>query len=220
MLENSTAVVAPKLPPSAPRDAHRKRQHGRSRATNNPRFLLKWPLTPRAVRLVIDSEQASVLDGGSADLGKLNVAVQSLIALLPNRELPKPERDAPSRADPRAAMWRVYSEMRARGAAGFEGYDGKVKQVEALQARVAELERELSQLKGEAPGQESPPAALPGNVRTLSPKGAPAASTELAQPKPRPSPSVVVVEPRDEPWRAYVEPDGSIRSTPRGPWSI
>ena len=36
-----------------------------------------------ALRLVIDSEQASILSGGSADLGKLNVAVQSLIALLP-----------------------------------------------------------------------------------------------------------------------------------------
>ena len=39
----------------------------------------------------IDHEQASILDGGSADLGKLNVAVQSLIALLPGRELPAPE---------------------------------------------------------------------------------------------------------------------------------
>ena len=37
-----------------------------------------------ALRLVIDSEQASpFFSGGSADLGKLNVAVQSLIALLP-----------------------------------------------------------------------------------------------------------------------------------------
>jgi hypothetical protein len=44
-----------------------------------------------ALRLVIDAEQASVLSGGSADIGKLNVAVSSLIALLPGRELPKPE---------------------------------------------------------------------------------------------------------------------------------
>jgi hypothetical protein len=42
-----------------------------------------------ALRLVIDSEKAGILSGGSADLGKLNVAVQSLIALLPNRELPE-----------------------------------------------------------------------------------------------------------------------------------
>jgi hypothetical protein len=24
----------------------------------------------------------------------------------------------------------------------------------------------------------------------------------------------------DEPWKAYVNPDGSIRSTPRGPWDV
>ena len=40
---------------------------------------------------MIDHEQASVLSGSSADLGKLNVAVSSLIALLPGRELPAPE---------------------------------------------------------------------------------------------------------------------------------
>jgi hypothetical protein len=44
-----------------------------------------------ALRLVIDAEQANVLSGNQADLGKLNVAVQSLIALLPGRELPAPE---------------------------------------------------------------------------------------------------------------------------------
>src|SRR3984893_4946952 len=65
-----------------------------------------------ALRLVIDHEQSCVLSGGSADLGKLNVAVQSLIALLPGRELPKPES---SREDPRQVMWEIYSEMRARG---------------------------------------------------------------------------------------------------------
>src|SRR6202047_5109943 len=43
-----------------------------------------------ALRLVIDHEQATVLSGNQADLGKLNVAVQSLIALLPGRELPAP----------------------------------------------------------------------------------------------------------------------------------
>jgi hypothetical protein len=53
-----------------------------------------------ALRLVIDAEQASVLSGSSADLGKLNVAVQSLIALLPGRELPEPE----SRDDHEAAI--------------------------------------------------------------------------------------------------------------------
>jgi hypothetical protein len=74
-----------------------------------------------ALRLVIDSEQASVLDGGSADLGKLNVAMQSLIALLPGRELPEP---ASNREDPREAMWATYKQMRDRGAQFGIGYDG------------------------------------------------------------------------------------------------
>jgi hypothetical protein len=38
-----------------------------------------------ALRLCIDHEQANVLSGGSADLAKLNIAVQSLIALLPGK---------------------------------------------------------------------------------------------------------------------------------------
>jgi hypothetical protein len=54
-----------------------------------------------ALRLVIDAEQAAVLDGNQADLGKLNVAVSSLIALLPGRELPEPES---SREDHEAAI--------------------------------------------------------------------------------------------------------------------
>src|SRR5437764_13868727 len=62
-----------------------------------------------ALRLVIDHEQASVLSGGSADLGKLNVAVQSLIALLPGASLPEP---ASSRPDPRQMMWQTYKQMR------------------------------------------------------------------------------------------------------------
>jgi hypothetical protein len=90
-----------------------------------------------ALRLVIDSEQASILSGGSADLGKLNVAVQSLIALLPNRELPE---SAASRADPRAHMWAVYSEMRRRGADVGQGYDGLKLENERLKAKIAELE--------------------------------------------------------------------------------
>jgi hypothetical protein len=91
-----------------------------------------------ALRLVIDSEQASILSGGSADLGKLNVAVQSLIALLPNRELPE---SAASRADPRAHMWAVYSEMRRRGelAEPTSTYEGMKAEVERLRGEIAAL---------------------------------------------------------------------------------
>src|ERR1700737_312448 len=68
-----------------------------------------------ALRLVIDHEQSCVLSGGSADLGKLNVAVQSLIALLPGRELPEPDSQ---REDPREVMWQLYKTMRERGEIG------------------------------------------------------------------------------------------------------
>jgi hypothetical protein len=163
------------------------------------------------LRLSIDSAQADALDGRAADLGRLIVATESLVKLLPS----EPPKAASSHVDPRQRMWETYSAMRERGEA-FE----RTQVVPGLQARIAELEAEIAQLKGEGPPEPSPQGRLPENVRTLSPKGAPAASTEPAQPKPRPSPSVVVIEPRDEPWRAYVEPDGSIRSTPRGPWSI
>src|ERR1700730_12211822 len=70
-----------------------------------------------ALRLVIDHEQSCVLSGGSADLGKLNVAVQSLIALLPGRELPAPESQ---REDPREVMWQLYKTMRERAEIGLK----------------------------------------------------------------------------------------------------
>jgi hypothetical protein len=89
-----------------------------------------------ALRLVIDHEQASVLSGGSADLGKLNVAVQSLIALLPGSELPAPERD--DHPDPRKEMFRVYMEMRTRGEVPPEGH---------FQHRIGELEAENAELR-------------------------------------------------------------------------
>ena len=44
------------------------------------------------LRLAIDGEQATVLDGGSADLAKLITATENLIRLLPGRALPEPDR--------------------------------------------------------------------------------------------------------------------------------
>jgi hypothetical protein len=90
-----------------------------------------------ALRLVIDSEQASVLSGSSADLGKLNVAVQSLIALLPGRELPAPESDHP---DPRVKMWEIYRTMRERGEVPPEGWH---------QHRINRLELENARLRAQ-----------------------------------------------------------------------
>jgi hypothetical protein len=94
-----------------------------------------------ALRLVIDYEQAAVLDGGGADLGKLNVAVASLIALLPNRELPSQER----REDPRAALLALILQQRERAGVPDEGTTRAT--INALTAENAQLKARL----GDAP---------------------------------------------------------------------
>jgi hypothetical protein len=96
-----------------------------------------------ALRLVIDHEQGCVLSGGSADLGKLNVAVQSLIALLPGRELPAPESQ---REDPREVMFKIYMEMRERGEVPPEGH---------FQHRINELELENERLRAALGGSSA-----------------------------------------------------------------
>jgi hypothetical protein len=103
-----------------------------------------------ALRLVIDSEQANVLDGGQSDLGKLNVAVQSLIALLPNRELPEPASSCP---DPREIMWQTYLGMRKRGelADPTSTYEGQQRRIAELEAKVAELEAAAAAWSSEEP---------------------------------------------------------------------
>src|ERR1700732_2014291 len=91
------------------------------------------------LRLSIDSAQADALEGRAADLGRLIVATESLVKLLPS-DPPKPESQ---RDDPRVVLWNIIKEGRDRAALGFEGYDGKVKQVEALQGEVAALKAQL-----------------------------------------------------------------------------
>ena len=92
------------------------------------------------LRLSIDSAQADALEGRAADLGRLIVATESLVKLLPS-DPPKPE--ASQRDDPRVVLWNIIKEGRDRAALGFEGYDGKCKQIEALQGEVAALKAQL-----------------------------------------------------------------------------
>jgi hypothetical protein len=165
-----------------------------------------------ALRLVIDHEQATVLDGGGADLGKLNVAVQSLIALLPGRELPEP---ASSRPDPREIMLRTYRQMRERGQIPPEG---------TLQAKINEQAAEIAALKAQLAGLpdvptlvETVPAPAGANVVPLpkppsAPAAAPAARATAAPPQ--------YDYNKNSDWKNYVNSDGSIRSTPRGRWDI
>jgi hypothetical protein len=107
------------------------------------------------LRLSIDSAQADALEGRAADLGRLIVATESLVKLLPS-DPPKPE--ASQRDDPRVVLWNIIKEGRDRAALGFEGYDGKCRQVEALQAEIVRLKAGC----GLPPsGTISPTAALP-----------------------------------------------------------
>jgi hypothetical protein len=93
------------------------------------------------LRLAIDGEQATVLDGGSADLAKLITATENLIRLLPGRALPEPEQD---HTDPRQVLWEIYKTMRERGEINLKPEAG-------LHLRIAELEGEIAALKGGAP---------------------------------------------------------------------
>jgi hypothetical protein len=175
-----------------------------------------------ALRLVIDSEQASILSGGQADLGKLNVAVQSLIALLPNRELPEPAPVDGGPNDPRVHMWNTYKQMRDRGADVGQGYDGALK-------RIATLEAEIAALKAGAPapdlvapetsGARAQPL-LPDNVVPMPrPSSAPAAGPTVTNVTVAAPPSAPAYDYNaNQDWKSYVNPDGSIRSTPRGRW--
>jgi hypothetical protein len=155
------------------------------------------------LRLVIDDAGATVLNGSSTDLGRLITATESLIALLPNRELPKPAPRADDPNDPRKHMWAVYSEMRRRGALAGEGLDGKVRRIAELEARVAELEAALA---GRAPG-ESTATPLPDNVVKLPPSAP-------SKPAPPPRATGLLTDAVDEPWRPFVS--GGSR---RDPWA-
>jgi hypothetical protein len=132
----------------------------------------------------------------------IDAATESLIKLLPGRELPKP---TSSRDDPRETMLRTYLQMRERGALAGEGYDGKV-------ARIAELEAEVAALKARLAGKsehsdipavvERVPASAGGNVVPLPRPAAPAAPTYDYN--------------KERGWRDHVLPDGSISREPFG----
>jgi hypothetical protein len=178
----------------------------------------------------IDHEQASILDGGSADLGKLNVAVQSLIALLPGRELPAPESQ---REDPRVKMFEIYMEMRRRGEIGLKALPEG-----GADARIAELTHENERLRARLAGKTCSTAIDPGEA-DITPPGElgacyagigrgpddpPRRSTQVIEGrvlKPKNGPPAACAAPqydynREQGWKDYVEADGTIRPTPRG----
>ena len=85
-----------------------------------------------ALRLGLDDLQGRVIRGESVDMNRILTASEALARLLPSAVLAAPP--AEHRRDPREALFELLMQMRERDADGFEGYDGKVKQVEVLQA--------------------------------------------------------------------------------------
>src|SRR6476620_3920844 len=95
------------------------------------------------LRLSIDAAQSDALEGRAADLGRLIVATESLVKLLPS-EPPKP---ASSGLDPRQIMLRTYLEMRRRGelaASHMASHQSPQQRLEAARAKVAAIEAEIA----------------------------------------------------------------------------
>jgi hypothetical protein len=167
------------------------------------------------LRLSIDSAQADALEGRAADLGRLIVATESLVKLLPS----EPPQPATTRDDPREYMLKTYLEMRRRGALHGEGLDGLKLTVEKLQAELAAKDARIGDLEAALAGSVPlPPNAVKlhnDNPVRLS------ATAPAAPPQPAPPPPAQQLTydyNREEGWKSYVEPTGEIRSSPRGRW--
>jgi len=163
-----------------------------------------------ALRLALDDLQGRVIRGESIDMGRMLTASEALARLLPPAVLATPP--AEPREDPRKALLELVLQMRERDADGFEGYDGKVKQVEVLQAEIAQLR---AQLAGKTPEDSDVPTVV-----ERVPAPAPAAKVvplpRAAAPAPAAKASPSYDYDRERGWRDHVQPDGSISPTPFG----
>jgi hypothetical protein len=163
-----------------------------------------------ALRLALDDLQGRVIRGESIDMGRMLTASEALARLLPPAVLATPP--AEPREDPRKALLEMILQMRERDADGFEGYDGKVKQVEVLQAEIAQLR---AQLAGKTPEDSDVPTVV-----ERVPAPAPAAKVvplpRAAAPGPAAKASPSYDYDRERGWRDHVQPDGSISPTPFG----
>jgi hypothetical protein len=180
-----------------------------------------------ALRLVIDHEQGCVLSGGSADLGKLNVAVQSLIALLPGRELPAPAEQ--HHQDPRQVMWEIYKQMRERGELGLKALPPDEG---LMQAKITQLESENAQLRAALGGSSAitpreadivPPGEIGRECYAgpVGPDDPPPRSTRIIEGRAVPKPPSTPAAPKydyskEQGWKDFVLPDGSISPRPIG----
>jgi hypothetical protein len=160
------------------------------------------------LRLVIDDAGATVLNGSSTDLGRLITATESLIALLPNRELPKPAPRADDPNDPRKIMFETYMAMRRRGelAEPTSTYEGMKAEVERLRGELAAFKSENEQLRVQLAGSVPlPPNVVPMRHATSEPSARAAAAPQPPKPAPAaPATGGLLTDNVDEPWRPFV----------------
>jgi hypothetical protein len=163
-----------------------------------------------ALRLALDDLQGRIVRGESIDVGRMLTSAEALAKLLPATVLasPPPAANAP---DARQILWENYVAARRRGALHGEGYDGKVRRIAELEAKVAELEAALA-VSGAPPSGASAPAG--GNVvplrhATSEPSARAAATPQPPKPAP-PKPAEDLIDIRQgystgpaEPWRDF-----------------
>jgi hypothetical protein len=154
-----------------------------------------------ALRSAVDNASATAMEGGSADVGRLVTAVEQLTRLLP-----KAATEAPShRPDPRAALLELILQMRERGEIADRAAEPSLREENAVLRAENEMLRRAA--NAPAPVVEAAPAAAADNVVPLKPPAA-------AAPPAPPAPSYDYDASNE--WKAFVNSDGSIRSTPRG----
>jgi hypothetical protein len=180
--------------------------------------------------------------GESVDMNKMLTASEALARLLPPAVLATAPEE--QRSDPREVMFKIYMQMRERGEVPPEGWHQR--RINELEAEIERLKAQLGlapALPDVAPLVESVPrggsAIFPSESDITPPAeiGECHVGSCVGPDDPPPRPPIidgraVPISPRPPPdtvppagydysanqdWKNWIEPDGSIRSTPRGP---
>jgi hypothetical protein len=158
-----------------------------------------------ALRLALDDLQGRVVRGESADVARMLTASEALARLLPPTVLATPP--AEQHGDPRQVMWEIYKTMRERGELSLR----EIPDEGLMQAKINEQAAEIERLK----------AQLAGGLAPARPDVPTVVERANVVPLPRPNPPAASAAPQydynaNQDWKNFVEPDGSIRTTPRG----
>jgi hypothetical protein len=170
------------------------------------------------LRSVIDDEQAKSAASSSADLARLITAVDALAKMLPARTL----EEQPSRITGESARQKLLEVVLAVIAAEDAEAAARASEMETI---ASEMERDpavLRRLESErvitpSLGDIVPPGEQ-GQLHVgpvVGPDDHKARPKPIIDAKPNPPPSAPRYElvPREEPWREWVRPDGSIRTS-------